>query len=117
MERDPDCIFCKIIAGELPGSMVYEDDLLVAFRDIRPAAPVHVLIVPRRHIPDNNAITEADAELSARMFAVAPRIAADEGIAADGYRLILNTGPHGRQEVPHLHMHLLGGQPMQHPMG
>lgn len=117
MTSDPNCIFCKIIAGELPGTMVYEDELLVAFRDIHPVAPVHILIVPRRHIPDNNALTEADAPLSGRMLSVVPQIAATESIAQEGYRLIMNTGPHGRQEIPHLHLHLIGGQAMQHPMG
>lgn len=117
MERDPDCLFCKIIAGDLPSTRVYEDDLLVAFRDIHPVAPTHILIVPRKHIADNNAFTEIDEPVGGRLFSVVPHIAAQEGIAADGYRLILNTGPHGRQEIPHLHMHLIGGQKMQHPMG
>ncbi len=117
MEHDPNCIFCKIIAGELPSTQVYSDDLLVAIRDIHPVAPVHVLIVPRQHIADNNAITTAHAAITSRMFEAVPQIAAAEGIAADGYRLILNTGPHGHQEIPHLHLHLIGGQPMKHPMG
>lgn len=114
---DENCIFCKIVAGQLPSDKVYEDDLLVAFRDIHPVAPVHVLIVPRRHIEDNNAFMEADEPIAARMFTAVRNLAKKEGIAESGYRLIMNTGPDGRQEVKHLHLHLIGGQPMKHRMG
>lgn len=115
--KDPDCLFCKIISGEVPSTKVYADDLVTAFRDINPVAPTHILIVPNKHIPDNNAFSEEDAPIVGRMFTAVKNIAAQEGIAENGYRLIMNTGPHGRQEVKHLHLHLIGGQVMQHPMG
>lgn len=114
---DQDCLFCKIVAGEIPSAKVYEDDLITAFRDINPVAPTHILIVPNKHIADNNSFEEKDEGIAGRMFTVVKKIAAQEGIAGDGYRLIINTGPHGRQEVKHLHLHLIGGQMMQHPMG
>ena len=112
-----DCIFCKIIAGEVPSKTVYQDEQVVAFRDINPAAPVHILIVPRAHIQDNNAFSEEHAPIAGAMFLAVKKIAEQEGLAADGYRLIMNTGPNGHQEVPHMHLHLLGGGPMQHRMG
>jgi histidine triad (HIT) family protein len=105
-------LFEKIIAGDLPADIVYRDEEVVAFRDINPAAPVHVLIVPVKPIPTANDIEEADAALIGRLFVVARRIAADEGIAEDGYRLIINCNEHGGQEVFHLHLHLLGGRPL-----
>lgn len=112
-----DCIFCKIAAGEIPAEVVHRDELITAFRDINPVAPVHILIVPNRHISSNNAVAEEDAPLLGRLFTIARKLAEQEGIAGDGYRLILNTGPHGGQEVYHLHLHLIGGQKMRHPMG
>jgi histidine triad (HIT) family protein len=112
-----DCIFCKIIAGEIPGDTVYSDDLITAFRDINPVAPTHILIVPNKHIVDNNDYQDEDEAIVGRMFRAVKQIAAQEGIAEDGYRLIMNTGPHGKQEVKHMHLHLIGGQIMQHPMG
>jgi histidine triad (HIT) family protein len=115
--KDPDCLFCKIVAGEIPSTKVYEDELVTAFRDINPVAPTHVLIVPNKHIPDNNSFGKKDLALAGRMFLAVKEIAAQEGISENGYRLIMNTGPHGRQEVQHLHLHLIGGQIMQHPMG
>src|SRR5210317_1189520 len=105
-------LFEKIIAGDLPADIVYRDEDVVAFRDINPAAPVHVLIVPVKPIPTANDIEESDAALIGRLFVVARRIAADEGIADDGYRLIINCNEHGGQEVYHLHLHLLGGRPL-----
>ena len=115
--NDLDCIFCKIITGELPSDRVYEDDLLVAFRDINPVAPTHILIVPRKHIVDNNSFGEDDEPIAGRMFLAEQKLAKSEGIHTSGYRLILNTGLDGRQEVPHLHLHLIGGHKMRHPMG
>lgn len=115
--QDPNCLFCKIINGEIPSTKVYEDELVFAFNDINPAAPVHVLIIPKKHIPDNNHFSAEDEAIAGRMFAAVREIAAQLGIAQDGYRLIMNTGPHGHQEVPHLHLHLIGGHPMKHPMG
>ena len=114
---DTDCIFCKIVAGEIPSTQVYRDEQVTAFRDINPAAPVHVLIVPNRHIASVNDLTAEDEPLIGHLFSVAKQIAAEEGIAESGYRLIVNTGPDGGQVVFHLHLHLLGGHRMKHPMG
>lgn len=115
--NETDCIFCKILRGEIPSSKVYEDDLITVFHDINPAAPVHVLIIPNKHIQDNNTFTADDEPYAGRMFSTVPQLARQLGIAEDGYRLIMNTGKNGHQEVPHLHMHLMGGHSMQHPMG
>ena len=102
-------IFSKIIRGEIPSETLYQDDLVTAFRDIEPKRPTHVLIVPNRVIPTVDDVTGEDELALGRLFTVARRIAREEGIAADGYRLIVNCREHGRQEVLHLHMHLLGG--------
>lgn len=102
-------IFAKIIRGEIPSDTVYQDDLVTAFRDINPIAPTHILIVPNKVIPTVNDITADDEQMMGRMLVVAGKIAAQEGIANDGYRLVINCGKHGRQEVFHLHMHLVGG--------
>jgi histidine triad (HIT) family protein len=107
-----DTIFGKIIRGEVDADIVYRDDLVTAFRDVNPQAPTHVLIVPNTAVPS---VAEVEARHEAalgRMFTVARRIAEDEGIDGDGYRLIVNTRSHGGQEVFHLHMHLLGGRPL-----
>ena len=103
-------IFSKIIAKEIPADIVYEDDLVLAFRDIAPQAPVHILIIPKKGIPTANDVEAADEVALGRLFTVAARIAIDEGIAQDGYRLIVNCNEDGGQEVFHLHMHLLGGR-------
>lgn len=105
-------IFSKIISGELPATIVYQDDLVTAFRDIHPAAPVHILIVPNAEIPTVNDLTEADEQVAGRLFLAARKIAEQEGIAESGYRLIVNCNRDGGQEVYHLHMHLLGGRRM-----
>jgi histidine triad (HIT) family protein len=105
-------LFERIIAGELPADFVHRDEQLVAFRDIHPQAPVHVLIVPVKPIPTMNDITAEDEALIGRMFSVARDIAGQEGIAEEGYRLIFNCNRHGGQEVYHLHLHLLGGRPL-----
>ncbi|MFK7890569.1 MAG: HIT domain-containing protein [Granulosicoccus sp.] len=102
-------LFSKIIRKELPSDMLYQDDLVTAFRDISPRLPTHVLIVPNRHIPTVDDVTEQDEAALGRMLTVARKIAREEGIHEDGYRLIINCGEHGRQEVHHVHMHLLGG--------
>jgi histidine triad (HIT) family protein len=115
--KDPNCLFCKIVAGEIPSTTVYQDDLITAFLDINPVAPTHILIIPNKHIEDNNDFSGEDEAIAGRMFTVVKKLAAQQGIAEDGYRLIINTGLHGRQEVKHLHLHLIGGQIMQHPMG
>ena len=112
-----ECIFCKIISGEMPSETVYSDQQVTAFRDINPAAPVHVLIVPNRHIPSVREVEEEDERLMGHLLTVARQLAEQEGIDQSGYRLIINNGPDAHQEVPHLHLHLLGGETMQHPMG
>ncbi len=112
-----DCIFCKIIAGEIPSTQVYRDEQVTAFRDINPASPTHVLIIPNQHIASVNDLTNEDEQIMGHLFTVAKQIAEQEGVAASGYRLIINTGSDGGQEVFHIHLHLLGGQRMRHPMG
>lgn len=108
-----DCIFCKIVAGELPSVGVFRDEQVTAFRDIHPAAPTHILIVPNRHIDSVNALTTEDEPLIGRLFTAAKQIAAQEGIAEGGYRLVTNTNAHAGQTVFHIHMHLLGGARMK----
>ncbi|WP_087017286.1 purine nucleoside phosphoramidase [Thaumasiovibrio subtropicus] len=105
-------IFSKIIRKEIPADVVYQDDLVTAFRDINPRAPSHILIVPNVLIPTINDVTEADEAALGRMVTVAKKLAAEEGIADDGYRLIMNCNTHGGQEVYHIHMHLVGGKPL-----
>jgi len=105
-------LFEKIIAGELPANIVYRDERVTAFLDIRPAAPVHVLIVPNKPIATVNDIDDADEALVGHMFIVARDLAREQGIAENGYRLIVNCNSHGGQEVYHLHMHLVGGRPL-----
>ncbi|MDN5870971.1 MAG: histidine triad nucleotide-binding protein [Nitrococcus sp.] len=105
-------IFARIINGELPADIVYRDDQVTAFRDISPKAPVHILIVPNKVIPTVNDIEDADEALIGHMILVARDLAREEGIAADGYRLLVNCNRHGGQEVYHLHLHLMGGRPM-----
>lgn len=114
---DPDCIFCKIINGKSPSTIVYRDKQVVAFQDIHPAAPVHVLIVPHKHIASINDLTTEDETLIGHMYTVAKDLAIENGISETGYRLIINSGPDAKQAVYHLHLHLLGGQPMRYPMG
>lgn len=106
----PDTIFSKIIERELPADIVYEDDEIMAFRDIAPQAPVHVLIIPKVEIPTVNDIEPGQAELVGKLVLAAQKIAAAEGIAEDGYRLVINCNRHGCQEVFHLHVHLIGGR-------
>ena len=103
------CLFCKIAAGEIPSTKVYEDDTVLAFRDIAPMAPTHILVIPKTHIPSVDAITGENASLVAHIFTVIPQIAAAEGLT-NGYRVISNCGPDAGQTVPHLHFHILGGK-------
>jgi histidine triad (HIT) family protein len=110
------CLFCKIIAGEIPSKKVFEDDLTYAFRDIHPQAPTHVLIVPRKHIASLAETEAADRDLIGNLHLVAARIAAAEGLS-QGFRTVINTGPDGGQTVDHLHVHLLGGRSMVWPPG
>jgi len=102
-------IFSKIIRKEIPSDMLYQDELVTAFRDINPQMPTHILIVPNRHIPTVDDVIDDDEAAMGRMLTVARRLAREEGISDSGYRLIINCGENGRQEVPHIHMHLLGG--------
>ncbi|MCM0147174.1 purine nucleoside phosphoramidase [Photobacterium galatheae] len=105
-------IFSKIIRKEIPADVVYEDDLVTAFRDINPRAPSHILIIPNKLIPTVNHVEAEDEAVMGRLFTVARKLAEAEGIAEDGYRLIVNCNPYGGQEVYHVHMHLLGGRPL-----
>ena len=111
------CIFCKIIIGEAPATILYQDEQIIAFRDIHPVAPTHLLIVPVKHIVSVNDVLPEDEPVMGRLFTVAKQLAAQEGITESGYRLIVNTGAHGGQVVFHMHMHLMGGQRMRHPIG
>ncbi|HZR01783.1 MAG TPA: histidine triad nucleotide-binding protein [Burkholderiales bacterium] len=113
--QEANCIFCKIVRGEIPSKRVYEDDLILAFHDIHPVAPVHVLVIPKAHVDTlANALPEHEAALG-RMMAVANRLAAEQG-SPEGFRLIVNTGRIGRQEVMHVHAHILGGGEPLGPM-
>lgn len=114
---EQNCIFCKIVSGELPADKVYQDEWVTAFRDIHPLAPTHILIIPNKHLTSTNDLSPDLAVMAGRMLTVVPELASKENIADSGYRLIMNTGPDGKQEVMHMHLHLLGGQPMKHPMG
>ncbi len=107
-----DCIFCKIIANKAPAEILYRDDSVTAFRDIHPAAPVHILIVPNKHIPSINELTQEDEPLIGHLHTVAQQLAAEAGIAENGYRLVINVGDDGGQIVYHLHLHLMGGKPL-----
>ncbi len=110
-----DCIFCKIIAGEIPSAKVYEDDSVYAFRDIQPQAPVHVLVVPKAHVASADEINDENAALVAKIFAAIPAIAKAEGLT-NGYRVITNCGEDGCQSVKHLHFHVLGGKKLSERM-
>lgn len=107
-----DCLFCKIVAGEVPATVVHQTDGTLAFRDIAPKAPVHVLVVPKTHQPDLTALAQADPALAGQLLATVAAVAEAEGLTADGYRTIFNTGPYGGQEVRHAHAHVLGGAPL-----
>ncbi len=111
------CVFCDIAAGRRQAAIVYEDEQVVAFHDINPQAPVHVLVIPREHIPGPLAIAAPHEALAGHMLVVAGQVAQDLGIATDGYRLVLNQGTLGGQSVFHLHLHLLGGRRMRWPPG
>lgn len=112
-----DCIFCQIIEGKIPSNFVYEGEKIVAFRDINPQAPVHILIVPRKHIEPVQGYRPEDLEELKEVFKVAEELAKKEGVFESGFRLILNTGPDSGQEVAHLHIHLLGGKPLGRLIG
>ena len=111
------CIFCKIIKGEIPSTKVFEDDTVLAFRDIEPQAPEHIIIIPKEHITSMNEITEENSSIIAHIFEVIPKIANDLGIAASGYRVVSNCGQDGGQTVEHIHFHLTGGRQFGWPAG
>ncbi|GAB4297560.1 MAG: histidine triad nucleotide-binding protein [Thiohalomonadaceae bacterium] len=111
------CIFCKIAAGEIPATIVHQDEHVVAFRDLNPQAPTHILIIPRRHIATVNDLAEADAATVGRLFLAARRLAAELGFADDGYRLVMNTNAAAGQTVFHIHLHLLAGRNFTWPPG
>jgi len=112
---DDSCLFCKIVAGAIPADMVLSDEHVIAFRDIAPLAPVHVLVVPRDHHRNVAELADADAPLAARVLAMVSQVAQAEGLAEDGYRTVFNTGVHGGQTVFHVHAHVLGGAPQDLP--
>ena len=112
-----DCLFCKIAAGEIPSTKIHEDDNFIAFRDINPQAPTHVLIISRKHIEKLTDLTDTDTEMIGQMQLLANRIAAAEGIVEGGFRTVFNCGEGAGQSVWHIHMHLLGGRPMSWPPG
>ena len=114
---EDNCLFCKIIAGEIPGELVHQDDRCIAIRDINPQAPTHVLVIPREHMESLNDASHRDEELLGHLLRVSARIANDAGHAEDGYRTVINTGTGAGQSVFHLHVHVLGGRPMNWPPG
>ena len=111
------CIFCKIVAGEIPAAKVFEDERAVVFRDINPQAPTHALVIPRAHVASLNEAGEADEALLGHLLLVAARVAREEGLAESGYRTVINTGAGAGQSVFHIHVHLLGGRPLTWPPG
>ena len=116
-ESNPDCLFCKILAGDIPADIIYESESALAFRDINPQAPTHVLIIPRQHIATINDIEDSDQAVIGSLYSAAREIAATEGIADDGYRVVMNCNSAAGQTVFHLHLHMLGGRAMAWPPG
>ncbi|GAB6173335.1 histidine triad nucleotide-binding protein [Paradesulfitobacterium aromaticivorans] len=112
-----DCIFCKIVNKDIPSEVVYEDRELIAFKDISPLAPVHLLVIPKKHIKDLNGVAAEDEGLIGHLLGVVQKLATDQGVAESGYRVITNIGSDGGQVVPHLHFHLLGGQKLGSKLG
>jgi len=112
-----DCLFCRIIRREIPGSIVYEDDRVIAFNDINPQAPTHVLVVPKRHIDSLNDLTDKDDQIVGEVVRRAAAIANERGISAKGFRTVFNTNRQAGQTVFHIHLHLIGGRPMTWPPG
>jgi histidine triad (HIT) family protein len=112
-----ECLFCRIAAGEIPASVVYQDDRVVAFRDVNPQAPTHVLLIPRKHIPSLVALSEEDDAIIGYLARISGQIAQAEGIAQSGYRLVANNGREAGQSVDHVHFHLLGGRGLTWPPG
>ncbi|MFC1928139.1 histidine triad nucleotide-binding protein [Chloroflexota bacterium] len=112
-----DCVFCRIVASEIPADILYQDEEMIAFHDINPLAPTHLLIIPKKHIPSLAHLSEAESSLIGDMVNAANQLAKREGIAEGGYRLVINCGKQGGQLVPHLHMHLLGGRQLSEALG
>jgi len=112
-----DCLFCKMVAGEIPPKIVYEDEHVLAFRDINPVAPTHVLVVPKQHIPTINDLSEQHAELVGHLYLGAKKVAEIDGIAEEGYRTVMNCNDRAGQTVFHIHLHVLGGRDMRWPPG
>jgi histidine triad (HIT) family protein len=112
-----DCVFCKIIAGEFKTEFLYKDDFVACFKDIKPATPVHFLVAPVRHIPTPAEIKDKDREIIGRMFQAAGSVAEQLGVVRTGYRMVVNIGPDAGQEVPHIHIHILGGRKFGWPPG
>ena len=117
MSGTSDCLFCRIVAGEIPAEIVHSSDLAVAFRDLNPQAPVHVLVVPRRHIDHAGVLEPDDGQALAGVFEAARRVAEEQGLAERGYRLVFNVGEDASNSVPHLHLHVLGGRRLAWPPG
>ncbi len=111
-----DCLFCKIAAGEIPSTKVYEDEQIFAFRDINPQAPTHILVIPKEHISSVDAITPENSAIVSHIFEIIPKLAAEDGLDK-GYRVVSNIGEQGQQSVPHLHFHIIGGRDMTWPPG
>ena len=112
-----DCLFCKLISGEIPATEVYRDDDIFAFEDINPIAPTHILVIPIKHLSDIKSANEDDQELIGKMLLIANQIATEKGLAEDGFRYVINTGKNGGQTVYHLHLHIIGGRSMSWPPG
>ncbi len=112
-----DCLFCKMVSGEIQPDVVYEDDDVLAFRDVNPQAPTHVLVIPKTHIATTNDLDEGSVAVVGKLYLAARQIAGDEGIAEPGYRMVMNCNPEAGQSVYHIHLHLLGGRPMHWPPG
>ena len=117
MTQDSNCMFCRIVGGEVTTRIVYADDLITAIRDLNPQAPTHILLLPNKHIAGIGDVTDADAQVLSALFLTAPAIAREQGLAEGGYRLVVNQGANGGQSVFHLHLHLLGGRKMKWPPG
>ena len=112
-----DCLFCKLISGEIPATEVYRDDDIFAFEDINPIAPTHILVIPIKHLSDIKSANEDDQELIGKMLLIANQIATEKGLADDGFRYVINTGKNGGQTVYHLHLHIIGGRSLSWPPG
>ena len=115
--QDPGCLFCRIARRELPARILFETDRVLAFEDIRPKAPIHVLVIPKIHFASLNDVPDGSEDLLGEILAASRRAAREKGVAESGYRVVLNTGPDSGQEVPHIHFHVIGGRPLHWPPG